>query len=379
MEIKTTERETFEYVLDLLKAPSYVNRDYIFEIYSISLETIEELIKQRTFKLVQPINPLFLVGYILGEYTYSIQAKSPAEKEKFESDDEIKTRMAGVAADKYLSNDYFEYKEQKIVNKFMPPISSLNLYLNFMLNMLHTYPKNDPSSTLIVDLLIKSVLISRCIIELLESGHETEAMATWRTLHECECTLIVLSRYKGPLIERYLKHMRYGISFRIGKNDREKTEEIFEEIKSEMKEHDLKSKDTKKYIEYGWLYGTNEIPAEELKLNFRDGLETIAGLHSYSTIYEQSSEIVHSTPMLIYSDKTYYYLLAIINTYESFFRIEKIFGEMFCETISPTLLGQYEEMRRIYFSQLLTIHHNEVAALTTLRENLTRKFKDYKH
>lgn len=378
MKIKTMERKTFEYILDILKTPTYVNRDYIFETYSLALDTIDELIKQETFKLVQPINPLYLAGYVLGEYIYSVQAKNPSEREKFEKNEEIKMKMASVSADKYLSSDYFDYKEQKVVNKFMPPMSSLNLYLNFMLNMLHTYPKNDPSSTLIVDLLIKSVSISRCIIELLENGHETEAMATWRTLHECECTLIVLSRYKESLIERYLKHMRYGIAFRLGKNDRERTEEIFEEIKSEMKEHNLKSKDTKKYIEYGWLYGTDEIPAEELKLNFRDGLETIAGLHSYSSIYEQSSEIVHSTPMLIYSDKTYYYLLTIINTYESFFRIEKIFGEMFCASISPSLLEQYEEMRKVYFSQLITIHHNEVMSFRTFKESLAKRLDNYK-
>lgn len=378
MKIKGVGREAFNYVLDMLKTPPFVNRDYVFDTYVLSLETIDELVKQETFRVVQPINPLYLAGYVLGEYIYSVQAKSPEDRETFERNEEIQSKMAAVAADKYLSIDYLGFKEQKIVNKFMPSVSSMNLYLNFMLNMLHTYPKNDPSSTLIVDLLIKSVLITRCIIELLENGHETEAMATWRTLHECECTLIVLSKYNEPLIKRYLKHMRYGLAFRLSKNDREKTEEIFKEIKSEMSEHNLKSKDTKKYIEYGWLYGTNEIPAEELKLNFRDGLETIAGLHSYSSIYEQSSEIVHSTPMLIYSDKSYYYLLTIINTYESFFRIEKIFGQMFCETISTSLREQYEEMRKVYFSQLLTIHSNEVEAFKNLKENLIKKHESFK-
>jgi hypothetical protein len=42
------------------------------------------------------------------------------------------------------------------------------------------------------DLLYKSLSISRCILELLVNGFETEAMAAWRTLHECECILKLL-------------------------------------------------------------------------------------------------------------------------------------------------------------------------------------------
>lgn len=366
MKINKIGRENFARLLAILNAPAIANHDYVYEVYSLANEAIQELIEQNILKSMQPINPISLTGYVLGEYIYSINRKTPEEKATFEKDEEIKNQMAGVVADKYLSSDYFNFKEQRITNKFMPPMSSLDLYLNFMLNMLNTYPKNDPSSTLIVDLLIKSVSLARCVIELLESGHETEAMASWRTFHECECTLLVLNRYGEPLIQKYLKHMKYGIAFRVGKNDRSETETIFEEIKKEMKEHDLKSKDTKKYIEYGWLYGTNEIPASELKLNFRDGLESVAGLHNYSKIYETSSEIVHSTPMLIYSNKTYYYLLALINTYESFFRIEKIFTDMLGKKITPIQLEQYNTMRKVYYSQLIAIHRNEVANLKAL-------------
>ena len=63
-----------------------------------------------------------------------------------------------------------------------------------------------------------------------------------------------------------------------------------------MKELELKSKDTKKYIEYGWLTNVKNVLEEypEFKLNFRKGVELIAGLSSYSSLYELSSEIAHS-------------------------------------------------------------------------------------
>lgn len=362
------DKTEFGHLLMALNAPSYSNKDYLFEVYEMSSEGIQELIDSNILKNVQPVNPVALTCYIIGEYTYSVNKRTDEDRVKFEQDEDIKSQMASVVADKYLSNDYFNFQEKRIANKYMPPMSSLDIYLNFMLNMLNTYPKNDPSSTLIVDLLIKSVSISRCIIELLEGGHETEAMAAWRTLHECECTLLVLNRYGAPLIERYLRHMQYGIAYRMGKDNPSETDAIFEEIKEAMKKYDLKSKDTKKYIEYGWLYGTNEIPAKELKLNFRDGLETIAGLHQYSEIYEKSSEIVHSTPMLIYSNKTYYYLMAIISTYESFFRIEKIFTDMFCRRISKEQMDQYAEMRKVYYAQLIAIHRGELATWQSIQD-----------
>jgi hypothetical protein len=365
--MKIITKEEFVKVLNAVNAPKYTNQDYIYEIYEISSEAIQELIDQNVLGSVQPINPVSLICYILGEYSYSVSKKDDETRIKFEQNEEIKFQMAGVVADKYLSDSHFNFKEKRISSKFMPPMSSLDLYLNFMLNMLNTYPKNEPSSTIIVDLLIKSVSIARCVIELLESGYETEAMSAWRTLHECECTLLILRKYGEPLIQEYIKHMNYGIAFKIGKNNREETEAIFEKIKNEMHQYGLKSKDTKKYIEYGWLYHTNEIPLEELKLNFRDGLETIAGLHNYAEIYEKSSEIVHSTPVLIYSNKLYYYFLALINTYESFFRIEKIFTDMFYKRVSPTQQKQYQEMQKVYYSQLMTIHHNELENFKNLK------------
>ena len=57
-----------------------------------------------------------------------------------------------------------------------------------------------------------------------------------------------------------------------------------------MKEHNLKSKDMKKYIEYGYLFGVPNITLnEDFKLNFRDGVERVAGLSQYSKMYETAS------------------------------------------------------------------------------------------
>ena len=362
-------KEEFKSLINNKMSEKLINFDYCYEIYELSFEAINALKEQNIIKKIQPINSLTLAYYIFGEFVYSTMNRTKEQITKFINDDKIKLQMASIVSDKYMSLDFFNYKEKSLGNKFMPPISSLDTYLNFMLNTLNKTPKNNPSQTLLYDLLTKSISISRCILYLLTMGFETEAMASWRTLHECECILIILEKYRLPLVNSYLKHMKYAIAFRSGLKTKEETDEIFNKIKSEMHDHDLKSKDMKKFIEYGWLYDTKESKTEGFKLNFRDGLQSAAGLKAYSKIYEQSSEIVHSTPMLIYSNKAYYYHLTIINLYESFFRIEKIFTNYFFNENFKQQTNQYINMRKVYFSQLISIYHREIANFNFLNKS----------
>ena len=163
-------------------------------------------------------------------------------------------------------------------------------------------------------------------------------------------------------MNRYLIHMQYGIVFKSNDQTNEQGNKIFADMKNEMQELGLKSKDIKKYIEYGWLYeipGVKEDP--EFKLNFRDGLEKIAELSMYNDRYELSSETVHVTPMLIYSNKEYFYFITLLSLYESFFRLEKVFVSFFSQRVSPEQMQQYMELRKVYYSQLVNIHKREVA------------------
>jgi len=196
-------------------------------------------------------------------------------------------------------------------------------------------------------------------LRLLINGYETEAFSLWRTLHECECTLVLLNKCDKPLISTYLKHMKYGIAFGENKLPKEEVDAIFVEIKEEMKRHELKSKDMKKFIEYGWLYAVPGVDQINLKLNFKDGLETISGLDQYKDLYTKSSELIHSTPLLIYSNKQFFYFASLLCLYESFFRIEKVFLAILENKSSENLFTQYKKMRAVYYSQLVNIHKRE--------------------
>ena len=363
-------KEQVKQIINEIPINLKLDADYIYDVYEMANEAIDNLVNENAQIEVKDINQIDLLFYCVGEYYYSVYQLNEEELKKFKENEDYPSSMASVAADKYLSLSIFNHVERKLANRFLPSASSLNMYINFMLNIVKGYQKNDPQSTLISDLLMKSLTISRCILENLLNGYETEAFSSWRTLHECECTLILLDKYGEPLINNYLKHMNFGLAFNNSFKDKEAQDRVFNGMKEEMHARNLKSKDIRKYIEYGWLYPI--VPEEEkesFKLNFRDGLEKLAGLSEYSRRYEISSEIIHSTPLLIYSNKEYFYYMTLLSLYESFFRLEKVFVSLFAKRVSKEQMEKYMEMRKIYYAQLIIIHKKELERFKRIQQS----------
>ncbi len=369
MEIKALEQKEFNGVITSLHLNFDLDSDFLYDLYKQIIEGISSLGDTPIKVDKNNINHIEIIFYLIGEYIYTLAGLPKSKKIEFLKNEEQIDLLISTVVDKYLSLSLFNHREAKVTNAYFPPISTINTYINFMLNILNTYNKNDPQSTLINDLLTKSLSIARCILTLLVEGYETEAFASWRTLHECECTLILLDRYGEKLIDSYLKHMQYGIAFKDGIKDKAKQDLIFVEIKENMKKLNLKSKDMKKYIEYGWLIDIPEVDTNNFKYNFRDGLETLAGLHMYSDRYMMSSEILHSTPLLIYSNKQYFYYVTLLSLYESIFRLEKVFVTLFIQKFNKDAIEHYQRLRDVYYNQLLNIHRIEMNSFLLFKEN----------
>ena len=362
-------REEFDTFLSNINLPKEVDKDFLYAVYQDADESIRYLNQTNSAILKTNISHPDLIYYCLGELIYSVVGKNEEQLKKFYADEDIRESMASVAADKYLTLSQYNNVDRQLTNRFLPPASSLDIYLNFMMNILTGYEKNDPVTTIIRDLLVKSVSIARCILINLINGYETEAFSNWRTLHECECTLILLDKYGKDAIPAYLKHMNFGLAFKDSIKDKEEQDRVFYSMKDEMKEFNLKSKDIKKYIEYGWLYSIPGVKEDEnFKLNFRDGLEKIAGLSQYSKRYELSSEIIHSTPLLIYSNKNYFFYITLLSTYESFFHLETVFVSLFAQRVSEDIMARYKSIRDIYFAQLIAIYNKESANFAKLNK-----------
>ena len=352
--------EDFNRALSIIGAQIKGHEEFLYSIYTYTVEGIDDLAQDNTFGNLQGINHLELIGYCVGEYSYFIGGASEEKVKEFQKDDNFIMMISSIIADKYLSLTQFSHNTGSLVNKFVPVVSTLYVYINFIQNIVDSFSKNDPRAGLLADLFTKSVSICKCTLDLLVRGFETEAFSCWRTLHECECALIILFNNNNDVIKAYLKHMQYGFAFRDTMPDKDEQTRIFLSMKEDMKQYDLKSKDIKKFIEYGWLYSVPGVKEDEtFKLNFRDGLEKVAGLSNYSKTYEMSSEIIHGTPLLIYSNRQYFYFLTLLSTYESFFRLEQIFTTTFTKYVNEEQLSGYKQMRNIYYSHLVNIHKRE--------------------
>ena len=357
-------REQFDNVYTNLRVNPRLNKDFVFTCYELAEDGAKSLIEQNLFGRVVPVNPVVLILYIVNEYGFSLDhAKDFAENEMFIS------KIVSIALDKYFTNEHLSFKNDTQISKFAPQISTLETYLNFTLGVLKRVKKGKPDETLIVDVLYKGFSMCKAIVSLMEQGFETEAFSQWRTLHETECILTLLMKYGAPVIKEYLKHINYTMAFRGIIPDKDRVDAIFVQIKDEMKKLDLKSKDMKKFIEYGWLTAIPNYQEDpQFKFNFRDGVEHLAGLSSYSKTYEMASEIAHSSPMLIYSHSAYFFHITILNLYESFFRIESIFSSIYLNSISKEEKDRFLLMKNVYYSHLKYIYELEKEAFKSIRK-----------
>ena len=348
-------KEQFDQLYEQLHVPAQILKDDIFECYEFAFDNASNLLESNIFGKSTPLNNVVIILYLINEYGFYFSVNKDV-KDK----DEALSKIVSVALDKYFTNEHLDYKNAQYTSKFSPAISTIELYLNFILGILSKFPQKNPQQTLLVDMANKAFKVSKAIISLMVTGFETEAFSTWRTLHEIECILLLINKYGDPVIQSYLKHMRYALAYRGAIPSKEDTDAEFVKIKEEMKKLELKSKDMKKFIEYGWLTSIENYGVDKnFKFNFRDGVEKLAGLSNYSSVYEMASEIAHSSPLLIYSRSQYYYHLTLIQVYESFFRLEKVFTEIYLRHIDKKEAERYILMRNVYYSSLQIIYHNE--------------------
>ena len=334
--------------------------DYLFDIFQ---KVKENLNKRTNNDLKVEYEDNIILEYILQEFVFSSLDGNNFSRSLIYEKSYI-DQFISVVTDKFFFNELNPYHAISLVSKYSPVISNLELHLNFILNRLNLMKKDKNSKDTLLDMISKVFLMFKSIIYLITSGAETEAFATWRTIHELECVIKIIFEHQ-EVIPTYLQHIVYNNAFRDDFEDKDLQQSLIDDLKNKMKEKNYKSKDMKKYIEYGWLYAIKDVDKiENFKLNFRNGLEVVAGLDSYSYDYEMSSEVAHSSPLLIYSNKQFYKSITIVRMYESFFRLEKIFFELLKN--SNVDYASYEKMRNLYLEFSKKILNREISLLQSL-------------
>jgi hypothetical protein len=358
--INNLSKDNFNKLLDRLNVPELVDRDFMFTMHEQLFKQASSFLLQYPQGPIQYLHPGLLIVYMIHEHLYLVSMLDDKRKERLQNDNNYKKRLIASTIDKYLSNEHLQLNEDFPFNRFYPPLTTMKMYINGMRGLIFHRKKSTSHINLLFDMTNKCCSMMTCIIELLSSGFASEALSTWRTLHETEATLIILNEHGTLVIDKYLQHLKYGLAFHRAIEDKDKSDQIFLEMKTEMKEAGLLSKDIRKFIEYGWLLEIFE-PKERnaQKLNFRNGTQFLAHLEDYRKTYQMSSEITHGSPLLIYSKSQTLFIIALINLFESFFRVEKIFHDNLLTNLADKQQKSYKQLQEVYLQQLVTFHKIE--------------------
>ena len=215
------------------------------------------------------------------------------------------------------------------INAFSELSFTIEATLVFYINLIEPFSKTNPYESLMPDMFLKVFRQALGLLRMLNLDLASEGYSNWRTLHEAECVIKLLVEGGEPLQKVYLRHIDYNSAFRNGLSSKEETDKIFVEIKANMAKHGLKSKDMKKYIEYGFLYAckTYDESNVDYKLNFRNGLQKAARLEEYNSWYEMASEMAHSSPIFFYSNTAFFADLTAVNLTDITLRLINYFEE----------------------------------------------------
>lgn len=213
---------------------------------------------------------------------------------------------------------------------FDPEIMILRAHIRYLEKINRPLAHVNPRVSLINDIFETIFRKASGSCQVLVLGLYSDSFVSWRTLHEAECIIKLLVEGGETVRQAYLDHIAYNNAYRNQEAfSKEELDSIFAEIKEKMHEHGLKSKDMKKFIEYGWLYASPLYdPSDVLfKLNFRDGVEKLAGLMRYSSIYEGASEIAHSSSAFFYANADFCRDISLAMTYQSMERMVQLYYE----------------------------------------------------
>lgn len=327
--------------------------ELMYEIYCDAVETLN--IHHQTFKELPyvPLEHVRLILFLINDYTYRFRDLTKEEISLLLDDDATYGKLINAVIDKYGGESYFKYDEGSFLTRYSMEISTLNVYINFILLKTRQLAVHDKDEKLFIELLRSAFSLCRTISELLVNGFEKEALSSWRSLHELEATLVLLE--DGKLIKDYQKHIMFNASYNklLPKDEADRN---FVILKEELREKGLKSKDMRRYIEYGWITNHQDFDATIHKYNFRDGVETLANLIDSRETYQIASEVAHSSPIMLFTRRIYFLKLTLLHLYKSFILIEQIFANLYTTKSEENEARLYLAIRKLYLDDINLVY-----------------------
>ncbi|MFA6830511.1 MAG: DUF5677 domain-containing protein [Bacilli bacterium] len=310
-----------------LNSESDIDEKDIHDIFLLAAKQANSLLSEGNNDEIQNDQALFyastLLDFCIGEYKFLKRMDSQAKIDNVSIASKALEKFAVLKDSESATTNITDF-----TNYYDPEISTLRTLEKYVYEINTPLCHTNPSVSLINDIFQTVIRKIAGFCKMMSLGLYPDSFVSWRTLHESECILSLLISGGDKVRYSYVKHIAFNNAYRNQSYfSKEALDQSFEVIKSEMRQHDLKSKDMKKFIEYGYLYDHPLFDANDptLKLNFRDGLERLAGLSEYSKVYEGASEIAHSSSAFFYVNDDFCRDLSLSLTYQSAIRIFNLY------------------------------------------------------
>ena len=304
-----------------------LNKAFIKKVFlSVDIK-YKKLIAESTVSdaLLKNIGIYDMVNYICAEHSFHLSLLTDDVKAKIEQDENYFNQLVNICYDKLIINEYRSIEARAVISKYNVETSVLTMFVNRMFVLLGQVKLNPQSAKqkLQADIFAKCFMLIKSTIEQLCEGLETEAMSSWRTFHELLCVLKVITKGDEEVSKAYYRHLTYGAYNRGEIKDPDEIEKIIASMEKDMQALEVKKANKEKFINYGWIHWVcKRYNDEEVKMNFLGGLQKVADLTKYKKYYEIASDVTHSTPLLVYANKSKLTTTTLKITYELFFVIE---------------------------------------------------------
>ena len=285
------------------------DREFIRTMYSRVKERYKEELQKRNIMLRQldAVRLDEIVNYIFYYHVFHTSHLPQQLIVQLEGDEKYRDFLVRDVAVYMVINEHLNVEKLSNTSEYSPEIAAYNMACSYSLFVLGSFQGNDRRMNGINNLFKKAMVTIKSVISLLACGNSCDAVILWRHLHELECVLSVLNNADDEMFFKYVKHMEY-FTMEHSPNG----EALQKRLAEECKQYGVKERNA--FINYGWLLyvpGFKEEIGKEYRLNFKEGLQRLAGQSGRHPAYASASKVLHPSAWVvtIRDDKFYKFTL----------------------------------------------------------------------
>ena len=293
-----------------------------------------------------------MISYIFYYHRFHTTGYTSEQTAAAEKDEKYRAMLVHDVAVYIVINEHLNVEKLSNTSEYSPEIVAFNMACSYSLFLLGSFHGEDQRMRGMNNLFKKSLVTCKGVVRLLAGGNSCDAVILWRHLHELECVLTILSTKGEDLFLSYVRHMEF-----YDMENNPDPEGVAKRLSEECKKYGIKERNA--YINYGWLVhveGFVEGYGKEYRLNFRDGLQKVAGQSHRYAAYSSASKILHPSAWIVAIRDDKFYTFTMFELFKSLVNISRqinLYAERYREfSVRSNECGLYGKTINAYLNMI---------------------------